>query len=74
LALEAENQNYIPVLKDNEGAGHPCTNRGKDGRLYVNLFLALQLNWKKKNIKITHFISLRGSGNIGHKHPYKTHE
>jgi len=33
--------------------GEAIYNRGKDGSLWVNLFIASQLNWKEKNIIIT---------------------
>lgn len=32
--------------------GEAIYNRGKDGSLYVNLFIASELNWKEKNIVI----------------------
>ena len=33
--------------------GEAIYNRGKDGSVYVNLFIASSLNWKEKNITIT---------------------
>ena len=33
--------------------GEAIYNRGKDGSVYVNLFIASALNWKEKNITIT---------------------
>lgn len=33
--------------------GEAIYNRGKDGSVYVNLFIASELNWKEKNITIT---------------------
>jgi uncharacterized protein len=33
--------------------GEAIYNRGKDGSLYVNLFIASALNWKEKNLTIT---------------------
>ena len=33
--------------------GEAIYNRGKDGSLYVNLFIASTLNWKEKNMTIT---------------------